>query len=359
MPFWERPLPGMRHEPNMRQLKTVLQNQLHSTFSSGESTNPITPETLDRASMSQNQKASSYSQPALRVNTKVVQKHAGSEKSSSPRVQHKFSTLVTKQAPPNGDTWTAVSKWLATSQTFEKPPIPVSIADPAPRERHGNEYWLRIAENLDLRMELRSERSRPPIYLKPGSMHAKPGINSGVSNPPSETKLPNPAEHPPPGQLNTTTNTAFPPLPKTMGPANKQERERKTSIEANMSEVQEKLAKHKRERAKQEQEQLEATKSKRADEAVKATAKQFEAAKSKKADEAVKAKAKKLAADAMATHMKEQGRKQYVEGRAQEIHENLLQCKPFDIDAVRREFSEKEVQDIKNLVRGLGFAKKK
>ena len=135
-----------------------------------------------------------------------------------------------------------------------------------------------------------------------------------------------------------------------------QERERNSFIAANISEVQEKLAKHKREQEKQEQ--LEAIKLKKADDAAKATAKQLEAANSRKADAAVKAKAKKLAAEAMAAHEKEQERKKYVEGRAQDIHDNLLLCKPFDIDAVRREFSGKEVQDIKKIVRELGGAKK-
>ena len=142
-----------------------------------------------------------------------------------------------------------------------------------------------------------------------------------------------------------------------MDPAQKQESERKGSIEGKIFEVNAKLEKHKREQEKQEQ--LEAIKLDEPDEAVKATAKQLEAAMSKKADEAVKVKAqaKKLTADAMARHKKQQERKKYVEGRAQDIHENLLQFKPFDIDAVRREFSEKEVQDIKKLVRELGFEK--
>lgn len=324
----------------MGQQTTLPQNQFRPTISSGRITNPITPETLDRASMLQNQKANSYSEPALPVNTKVAQQHAGSERSPSPRDQHSVSPLNTKQVFPNSDTWTAVSNWLATSQAFEKPPTPASIADPAPRERRCKKYWLQIAADLDLRMKSRSGRSEPPIYLNQGSLYAKPGSNSGTSGPPSNTlsqvKLPKPSEHPAPGQLNTSTNKAFPPLSDTMDAADKQERRRKSSIEANMSEVQEKLAKHKR-----EQEQLEATKLKKADEAVKA-----------------KAEARKLAADAMATHKKEQGRKKYVEGRAWDIHENMLRCKPFDMDAVRQEFSEKEVQVIKKIVRELGFAKK-
>ena len=189
-------------------------------------------------------------------------------------------------------------------------------------------------------MKSRSARSKPPIDPHQGSGCAKPGINSGIPDPSSsntlsQMKLPKPSEHPAPGQLNTSTDRAFPALSDTMDRANKQERERKSSIEANMSEVREKLAKHKR-----EQEQLEATKLKKAGETAKA-----------------KAEAKKLTADAMTTHKKEQGRKEYVEGRAQDIHENMLRCKPFDMDAVRQEFSEKEVQDIKKIVRELGFAK--
>lgn len=163
-----------------------------------------------------------------------------------------------------------------------------------------------------------------------------------------------------------------------MGSPKQQEPKRKCAIETNISEVIEKLEKHKGEQEKQEQ--LEAVRLNKAKEAVKAAAKKLEAAKSKKVDEAVevkekqeqlqtqklkkadeavkaKAKAKKLTADAMATHKKEQERKEYVEGRAHDIHESLLQCRPFDINAVRREFSEKEVQDIKQTVRELGFAK--
>ena len=88
---------------------------------------------------------------------------------------------------------------------------------------------------------------------------------------------------------------------------------------------------------------------------------QLAAAESKKVDDAVivRAKAKKLAADAIARHKEEQERKKYVEGKARDIHVNLLHCRPFDIDAVRREFSEKEVGDIKNIVRALGFGKMK
>ncbi len=126
-------------------------------------------------------------------------------------------------------------------------------------------------------------------------------------------------------------------------------------MEPSVFEIKKVLKKHIQEQKKQAQ--LEAVEW---NESVKATAKQLEAAVAKKADEAVtvRAKAKKLAADAMARHKKEQERKKYVEGRAQDIHEDLLHAKPFDIDAVRREFSEKEVQDIKRTVRELGFGKR-
>lgn len=296
--------------------------------------------------MLENQKANSYSQPALPVNTETAPKHAGSEKSSTPRVQHGFLPLNTKQTPRNGDNWTAVSNWLAAAQTFEKPPPPESIADPA---RHSKEYWLQISDCLDLAIKSRSEQSKAPTHLNTSRMNANLDIDSRVSNPQSQDK------RTPPGRINTNTDTVFPLSPNTMGPAGKHERERKDSIEACISEVREKLEKHKREREKQEQ--LEAEGLTKADEAAKATAKQLEAAKSQKADEAIKAKAKKLAADAMATHKKDQERRKYVEGRAWDIHGNLLQCKPFDIDAVRREFSEKEVQDIKKLVRELDLVK--
>lgn len=297
--------------------------------------------------MLQNQRANSYSQPALPVNTKASPKHAGSEKSSSPTVQHNLLNLKAKQAPPISDTWSAVSKWLATSQTFEKPPTPpASIADdPAPLNRRSKQYWLQVSQSLDLRIESRAEQSKHPIHLNPGSVYTNPSINNII---------PNPAEHTPPGQLNTTTNTALPLLPNTMGPAKMRELEGKCFTDANISEVQEKLAKHKREQEKHGQ--LEAINLKEANEAVEATAKQLA---TRKVDEAVKAKAKKLAADAMARYRTEQERKKYVEGRVQDIHKDLLQYKPFNIDGVRREFSEQEVQDIKQMVRDLGFAKKK
>ena len=77
-------------------------------------------------------------------------------------------------------------------------------------------------------------------------------------------------------------------------------------------------------------------------------------------NEEIKAKAKKLAADAMAKDKKERERRRYVEGRAWDIHEKLLLCKPFDVDAVRREFSEEEeVREVKRLVREWGVVARK
>lgn len=215
------------------------------------------------------------------------------------------------------------------------------------------EHWLQVSKDLDLRMKSRDKKSKIPIHAKADGVHANPGINNGTSNPQPQTKLPNSDEHTSPGQL----DTASPFSSNKMDAPQEQESERNGSIEAKIFEVIEKLEKHKREQEKQGQ--LGAVKLDESDEAVKATAKQLEAATSKDADEAVKVKAeaKKLAADAMARHKKQQERKEYVQGRAQDIHENLLQFKPFDIDAVRREFSEKEVQDIKKLVRELELEK--
>ncbi|MCJ1452136.1 hypothetical protein MMC28_002478 [Mycoblastus sanguinarius] len=53
---------------------------------------------------------------------------------------------------------------------------------------------------------------------------------------------------------------------------------------------------------------------------------------------------------------KEQKRQDYLEGKAMEIHENLLRCKPFDIGALRREFPEPEVQIVVRRLRVLGLA---
>lgn len=145
---------------------------------------------------------------------------------------------------------------------------------------------------------------------------------------------------------------------------------RTRSIEADISAVGEELGKQKRELEKQEQREAvevtqaaEAAESKEADEAVRAreTAERIETQKKKEKeddDDAVKAKAKKLATDTMATFKRARERRMYVEERAREIHENMLLCKPFDVDAVRREFEEEEVRYVKDRVRGLGFAEK-
>ena len=431
------PLSNTRHQPKLMQEQTnLLQNHLHPTISFGGITHRITPETFNMVRMLRNQKASSYSQPAPPVNTNAAQKHADSEKLAAPRIQHNVFPLNTKQTPPKSDVRTTVSKWLATSKEFEKPPAPAPIADPAPapapRKRLGQEHWLSISEDLDLRLKARSEGSKAPTKLEPSSAHANPSVNSSISDRRSHLKILKTAKLTPPNQLNANTDTVVPRSPVTMGPVKKQQRERNDANEAHISEVKEKLEKHKREQEQRERvkeneaneaneavkattkhvetkhvevtnskgadeavkattkhvetKHVEVTNSKGADEAVKATTKQVEVTDSKGADEAVKAKesakekeaqleaaeskkaheavtvrvkAKKLAADAMARHTKEQERKRYVEGRARDIHENLLLCRPFDVDAVRREFSEKEVQDIKGIVRALAFAKMK
>ena len=324
-------------------------------------THPLLPSPLTTPLELQNQKAKSYYHhppPALRIEIEAAQKYATSAH-SSPLQHNSFTLFNTKQDDPsNSDIQTTVSKWLATSQTFDKTPIPSPtpepIADPVVQNRRGKEYWLQISRSLDLRIKARSEhrrqlsrslnlrikaqsaQSKAAIDLNQVTRDASAGIKNSASNPQSQNKLARPTENTAAGRLDTVSNTAIPPLRNVMGPSKKQERERKCSIETDMSIVQEKLEKFKREQEKQEH---------------------LQAQKLKRADEAVKAKAKKLTADAMAAHKKEQERKKYVEGRAQDIHENLLQCKPFDMDAARREFSEKEVQDIKKIVRGLGFAR--
>lgn len=371
--MWSHPL---RHQPELTDQTSPPPEPASRHILFGGIAHPIAPEPPSRASMLQNQKANSYSQPALAVDTKAAPKHAGSEKSASPRVQRRLLPLGTEQAPPNSDVWTTVSNWLATSQTFEKPPAPTPIADPAPRgERPGKEYWLQASKSLGLRMESYFEKSMAPMHSNAGM--AAPDINGSLSKPQLQSQVPRSAEQTPRSQLKTFT--ALPLLPDPMGPREQRERERKCYTDANISSVmREKLEKHKPELEKQEY--FQAVKLNRADEAVKATTKQLEATKLGKADEAarakekeeqleaqkvekadktVRAKAKKLTADAMARHKKEQDRMKYVEGRARDIHENLLQCRPFDIDAVRREFSEGEVQNIKEIVRRLGFAKKR
>ena len=77
------------------------------------------------------------------------------------------------------------------------------------------------------------------------------------------------------------------------------------------------------------------------------------------ATEAIKTKAKRLASDAMAKYNRERERKDHIEARAREIHENMCLCKPFDVDAVRREFAdEEEVRDVKRRVWELGYGGK-
>lgn len=372
------------HQPKLMQQQTIsFHNQLHPTISFGGITHQITPESHLRASMFKTPKANSYSQPALPNNdNKATPKHADSEKSSAPKIQHRTFTLNTTHATSNRDVQTAVSNWLATSQDFEKPPAPAPVAeaDPILPERHGREYWLRISADLDRRLRACSEGGKAPMKLVPSSGHANPDVDCAISDLRwSEIQKFEREKLTPWDQRNTNSRIAVPLSPITMSPPKNQEGERKNSIEASILEVKEKI-----EQIKQEprmQEQLETAQENKANQTTKVPSKQFEIAKPKKtnddagktkktegqpevaetknADDAatVRAKAKKLAADAMVRHKEEQERKKYVEGRAQDIHENLLQCRPFDMDAVRREFSEKEVRDIKTMVRALGFAR--
>ena len=91
-------------------------------------TQPNSPELLNTASMYQSQKGSSYPQPALPVDTEAA-------------------PLNTTPTPTDIDTYTAVSNWLATSQTFEQPPTAASNADPTPpRKRLPKEHWLGISK---------------------------------------------------------------------------------------------------------------------------------------------------------------------------------------------------------------------
>ena len=303
-------------------------------------THSLPPSPLNTAPELQNQKANSHSHhgpPAPRIDIEAAQKHATSAH-SSPQQHNSFTVFNTKQDDPsNSNVQTAVSKWLATSQTFDKAPIPPPtqepIAGPLVQHRKGKEHWLQISRSLDLRIKAQAAQSKAASYLDQSSRDASTGIKDSTPNSQSQNKLARPAENTAADQLNTVSNTA---LRNVMGSSKQQERERKCPIETDMSLVQSKLEKFKLEQEKQEH---------------------LQAQHLKRADEAVKAKAKKLTAAAMAAHKKEQERKKYVEGRARDIHENLLRCKPFDMDAARREFSDKEVQDIKVIVRGLGFAK--
>ncbi len=319
----------------------------------GEITHPIPPGPLNRARMLHNPKANSYSQPHPPVNTKAAQKHAGSDKPSSPKLP-----LNTKPTPISIDTRTAVSNWLATSQTFEKPPRPLeesleaeTIPDPglARRKRFCKEYWLQVSKDLDLRLK------------------AQPKVPTRVD------------EHTPLRQIDALCDSVCQWLPSEEG------RRGKCSMVIHFSELREKIQAHHR-----TQEQLDSEDLHKADEAVKAmaAATQLEVAKSTSpneaagaqekekekekekeqqpgpqqqqgATEAIKTKAKKLAADAMAKYNRERERKEYIEARAREIHENMCLCKPFDVDAVRREFAdEEEVRDVKRRVWELGYGGK-
>ena len=306
-------------------------------------THPLLPSAINTALGMQNQKANSYDRhtpQASHIEIEAAQKHATSAH-SSPQQHNLFTLFNTKEGEPsNSDVQTAVSKWLATSPTFDKAPIPPltqePIADPVVQHRRGADYWLQISRSLDLRIKAQAAQSKAAIYLDQSSTNASTAIKNSTPAPKSQNELAKPADTTAAGQHNTASNTTVLPLRNVMGSSKKQERERKCSNETDMSIVHEKLEKFKREQEKQEH---------------------LQAQKLKRANEAVRAKAKKLTANAMAAHKKEQERKKYVERRALDIHENLLQCKPFDIDAARREFSEKEVQDIKKIVRGLGFAK--
>ena len=303
-------------------------------------THPLLPSPLNTALDWQKQKANSHCHhgpPSLRIGIEAAPKHSTSAH-SSPQQHSLFTLFNTKQDNPSrSNVQTAVSKWLATSQTFDKAPIPPPtqdpIAEPLVQHREGKEYWLQISRSLDLRIKAQAAQPKAATYINQSSRDASTGIENSTPNPQSQNNFARAADNTAAGQLNTVSNTA---LRNEMGSSKKQELERKCSIETDMSLVQSKLEKFKLEQEKQEH---------------------LQAQKSKRADEAVKAKAKKLTAAAMAAHKKEQERRKYVEGRALDIHENLLRCKPFDMDAARREFSEKEVQDIKEIVRGLGFVK--
>ena len=388
----------------------MFHNQLHPTISFGEITHHINPSSLHKTNMFKTPKANSYSQPLLpTTNNKTTPKHADSKNPSAPRIQP--GAYNNNHAPANSNARTAVSNWLATSQEFEKPPAPAPVADPAALpERRCREYWLEISRDLDRRLEARSseEECKDSNKLGASRAHAKPVFDRQFEL--DFLKIEK-EKLTPRNERKTSTEIVVTRSPVMMGSPEKLGSERKKSVEASISVFKEKLEKRKPEpeqlegvrenkadetvkvatkqlevakskeaddavRAKEKEEQLNVTESQKADDAVKTKEKeeqfevaepkktddavsakekeeQLEAVESKKADETatVRAKAKKLAADAM--------RKKYVEGRARDIHVNLLHCRPFDIDAVRREFSEKEVGDIKNIVRALGFGKMK
>lgn len=150
----------------MMQQATSLQNQSLRTITFGTITHPISLEPLNRARILQKRKAKFYPQLTLPVDSKAAPKQASSKKSPSPRVQPELSSSNTKPAPTDVGTYTAVCNWLATSQTFEKPPEPTPIVDPAPapapapapRKRPDKEHWLQTSKHLSLRIQSRAEQ---------------------------------------------------------------------------------------------------------------------------------------------------------------------------------------------------------
>lgn len=316
MSLRELPLSNIRDQPkSMQRQPTSPQSQLHLTPSSRAKTHPIILKPGDEANVSQNPKTNLYSRSSLPVNT---QKHTGSEKSALPKGQSNLIALNVQQGSPKSDTRSTIINWLAAIQTFEKPPAPVSIADPAPRNRLVQIIGSKSSKSLDLRIKSRSEQPKASIHLKVGSVYVHPGTNSSISNAMSQSHLPKSVKHTPPGQLNTVTETALPVLLNTTGASKKLEPVRKSSNEANTSEAQKKLEKHKRE---EKQEQLEAVTfskagegatSKTANEAVRAVKgreEHPEASRLKKADGTVRAEVMELVVYATAIHKKDQERR--------------------------------------------------
>lgn len=329
----------------MMQQATLLQNQSLPTITFGTVTHPISPDPLNRARILQKREANSYPKLTLPVDSKAAPKQAGSEKSPSPSVQPKTSSSNTKRAPSDVDTYAAVSNWLATSQTFEKPPKPTSIADPAPapRKRLDKEHWLQISKDLPPRIQSRAEQLKTPN--PPRIAYENYTFDSNIT----QIKLPEPADeqHTLPSQIDALPGmSSYPCYPATIISANEQDRERgtKSSLEAKICRLEEKHETHERE---QSQQQLKGNESNgAADEAVQTmtTTKQLDAAKSTENDEE--------------EDQEQENRKRYVESRAREIHEGMRLCKPFDVDSLRREFaSEEEVGDVKRMVRELGWAR--
>lgn len=324
---------------------TSPQNQFLQTITFGSITHRISPEPLNRARILQQRKAVLYPQPTLPVNSKAAPKQAGSEKSPAPRVQPESSSSNTKLAPTDVDTYTAVSNWLATSETFEKPPEPTPIADPVPppRTRLDQEDWLLISEYLSLRIQSHAEQQLKTPN-PPNVAYENHTLDTNIT--PSKLAEPADEQHTPPSQIDGMHGmSSYPYSPATMIPANEQECERETkrSIKGNVCPFEEYLETHERER-EQSQQQLKGNESSESAGAVKTTTtKQLDAAKSPKNEDEEK-----------------EERKRYVESRAREIHEGMRLCKPFDVDSLRREIlSEEEIGDVKRMVRELGFAEKK